>query len=115
MLKSTTGWDNNKGKSGWESNGNGADAFGFNALPAGVSYRYGGFGYVGKLASFWSATARDEFSAYALDLYYNGDQASLHYSSKDLALSVRCLRPTFLLRLFLPRGQRTLLEFFRHQ
>ena len=88
-----------KSKSGWKSDGNGTDAYGFSALPAGrsdVLFAYPGhFTYcsAGKFAYFWSATKYD--SGYD-DVYYMRlsyyDDASLRDNNKYVRLSVRCLR-----------------------
>ena len=80
MLKATNGWD---------SNGNGTDAFGFSALPAGG--RYANFSNAGKYAHFWSVT-ENTFGAYDLILEYNSESASLYDHHKGSAVSVRCLR-----------------------
>ena len=82
MLKST---------SGWKSNGNGEDAFGFSALPAGFC-NFGIFYYDGSHARFWSST--EYVSDYASYMYldYSNDYASLNSYGKNFAYSVRCLR-----------------------
>lgn len=77
-----------KSRSGWYDNGNGSDAFGFSALPAG--FRYGsGYGYS---AYFWSAT--EHISSYAYNVYLVNDKeiASLNGDLKNSAFSVRCLK-----------------------
>lgn len=86
MLKSTTGWEEEDGKSG-----NGLDAFGFNVLPAG-RIDGGDFNFAGKLAGFWSATKCNGEDAYYLDLSYSTEEAALDDEEKDDAYSVRCLR-----------------------
>ena len=81
-----------KSTSGWMEDGNGTDAFGFSALPAG-NYRNGRFGGVGDYAYFWSTTEehyRDD--AHGMFLYYHADYADLSYDNKEVAGSVRCLR-----------------------
>lgn len=87
VLKSITGWRDDDGE-----RGNGLDAFGFNALPAGHRNFDGYFYYAGEYAYFWSATELSEGSAYVLDLGYDHDSAYLNLSYKDSAYSVRCLR-----------------------
>ena len=79
-LKSATGW----------SSGNGTDAFGFSALPAG--YRYGGglFDFEGYTAYFWSSTEYDRH--YACDMYLYYDYAFLVNVNKYHGFSVRCLK-----------------------
>jgi len=56
-----------KSASGWSSNGNGTDTYGFSTLPAGYRNLDGSFGVVGDYANFWSATEGGTGSAY--DLY----------------------------------------------
>ena len=88
MLKSTSGWLDYDGK-----NGNGDDAFGFSALPAG--YRnYNGFYYgEGGYAYFWSSTERNSSNgAYYMYLNYGVDFADLNYGYKNVGFSVRCLK-----------------------
>jgi len=78
-----------KNQSGWVKNGNGDDAFGFSALPAGRYQRYGNYG--GGGAAFWSSTAYGSY--YANYMYLNqGECAYLNYDDKDFGLSVRCLK-----------------------
>ncbi len=81
----------------WE---NGADKFGFSALPAGSygSYSYGTyygsydkeFGYVGRNASFWSSTEGSGYGAYYLGL--DDSTADVFSRGKDYGRSVRCLQ-----------------------
>lgn len=90
MLKSVTGWNSKEGKSG-----NGSDAFGFSALPAGAMDDQCGHGYVsdnkGNLTSFWSSTEMGA-NMYTLDLY-RGDYVFLvNNSFGGDGLSVRCIK-----------------------
>ncbi len=85
-----------KTTSGWNSNGNGTDDFGFAALPGG--YRRGSlnFNNIGDLGIWWSSTEYNIDSAWDRFLsdnnstfgsfYYRGD------GNKYLGLSVRCVR-----------------------
>ena len=85
MLKST---------SGWKSNGNGTDAFGFSAPPAG-GYGGGSFFDDGSKAYFWSSTeyGGDDYDyAYYMHLYCNNELARLDIRTKTPGFSVRCLR-----------------------
>ena len=81
-----------KSQTGWYSNGNGTDAFGFSALPAGSRYNYDYFNYDGYHAYFWSATELYSDLAYLMYLYYFNEYAYLDYDFKDFGFSVRCLR-----------------------
>ncbi|OWV23466.1 hypothetical protein B7988_14705 [Fibrobacter sp. UWB1] len=96
-LFTAVGGQSNAGKvlkslTGWYSNGNGTDAFGFSALPAGDRYYSGGFDYDGYHAYFWSATEDNSGYAYSMFLYYYSELAYLGDGSKNYGFSVRCLR-----------------------
>ncbi|WP_234971855.1 fibrobacter succinogenes major paralogous domain-containing protein [Fibrobacter sp. UWP2] len=81
-----------KSTSGWNSGGNGMDAFGFSALPAGIRNSIGGFSSEGGSADFWSSTEGDSYYAYGMYLYYLNDIAYLDYYDKDVGFSVRCIQ-----------------------
>lgn len=59
-----------KSKTSWKDNGNGSDAYGFNALPTGYS---GGLSFIGEQTHFWSSTetkqqyTNDSARSYRLD------------------------------------------------
>lgn len=99
VLFTAVGGSGNAGKalksgSGWYSNGNGTDAYGFSALPAGSGDYDGDFYGAGRSAYFWSAT-RYEYSCYYafyMDLDYNYEYAYLGYGDKGNAFSIRCLK-----------------------
>jgi len=82
-----------KSTSGWHSDGNGTDAYGFSVFPAGYRNYDGGFYSAGSLARFWSASQGENYSyyAYSMFLYYNSENAYLYYY-KYYGYSVRCLR-----------------------
>ena len=81
-----------KSTSGWYDDGNGTDAYGFSALPAG--FRYYDRDYdAGTHASFWSATEKDSNNVYYMQLFRNVDDAGLPtFESEGSERSVRCLR-----------------------
>ncbi len=79
-----------KATSGWNNNGNGSDAYGFSALPAGYRFSDGDFYDAGYDAYFWSATEYDTVTARSMDL--NFSDAYLYDHRKYLAFSVRCLK-----------------------
>ena len=86
-LKSTSGWGSLKGVSG-----NGTDAFGFSALPAGYRDLRGKYNSEGSFAQFWSSTEDDSYYAYYMNIYLE-TYASLNLSSsKPYGYSVRCLK-----------------------
>jgi uncharacterized protein (TIGR02145 family) len=103
-LKSAFGWNDYKDKSG-----NGTDAFGFSALPAGsaecvISVRdgyddefvCGAYGHEGYSAFFWIFTEENSYSmGLFMQLSYLDDDAGLYYRSKkdyNYRYSVRCLQ-----------------------
>lgn len=81
-----------KSQTGWNNNGNGTDAYGFSALPAGRRNYYGNFDYDGYYAYFWSATEYGIYFAYYMYLGYDYESADLYYYHKFNGFSVRCLR-----------------------
>ncbi|MCQ2106588.1 MAG: fibrobacter succinogenes major paralogous domain-containing protein [Fibrobacter sp.] len=88
VLKSKTGWNEYEGKSG-----NGTDALGFRALPAGAYCSpFDAFNIEGSSAGFWSSTGDNSNGAYDLDLFYNRELAGVNYDGKDNGFSVRCVR-----------------------
>ena len=81
-----------KSTSGWNNNGNGTDAFGFSALPAGARYYNGSYYKVGYEAYFWSFSENGGIYAYAMYLHSGDGRAYLDDYDKDFGLSVRCLK-----------------------
>jgi len=82
-----------KAKSGWNNNGNGMDEFGFSALPGGNRYSGSGFGNVGNLGYWWSAS-KDEDYGFPCGRFmgYNYDRAGWDIYFKSFLLSVRCVQ-----------------------
>ena len=78
-----------KSMSGWSSSGNGMDAFGFSALPAGYC---NGYFYNESKAYFWSSTEYSSYLADAMFLGYDGDNGYLGSSNMNNGFSVRCLK-----------------------
>ncbi len=89
-----------KSTSGWNDNGNGTDAYGFSALPAGIGLQGGPFQQLGYMANFWSATRViesnvDDFysdAAFVMTLGQSSDHAFLPSQHMYFASSVRCLK-----------------------
>ena len=81
-----------KATSGWNSSGNGTDAFGFSVLPAGYRDYSGKCNGEGFSTFFWSSTEYDSDHAYKMYLYYDGDDARLKADLKGSGSSVRCLQ-----------------------
>jgi len=80
-----------KSTSGWNTNGNGTDDFGFSALPGGIYYNT--FEYVGDYGFWWTATKSNNLyaNAYSRSMGYvnaMGENDSYWWGS---GLSVRCL------------------------
>ncbi|SOE76042.1 major paralogous domain-containing protein [Fibrobacter sp. UWT3] len=79
-----------KSTSGWFKKGNGTDALGFNALPAG--YRGEKYDGIGGYAYFWSATVTPDDLAYYLFLDFSSKAASMNAFPKGDYRSVRCVK-----------------------
>ena len=80
-----------KSQTGWLNHGNGTDAYGFSAFPAGSRDNYDAFDDEGDVAYFWSATEYYLHGAYSIYLYYSAEDAYLDGLYKTYAYSVRCL------------------------
>ncbi len=84
-----------KSRDGWFKKGNGSDALGFRALPAGYRGADGKFDGIGGYAYFWSATEdaeNREANAFYLFLSFSSDAASINAFAKEDNRSVRCVR-----------------------
>lgn len=93
-----------KARDGWFKKGNGSDALGFKALPAGYGFANvvasgpassNKFDGIGGYAYFWSATEDSEnreSNAYYLFLSFSNKSASVNSFSKSDLRSVRCVR-----------------------
>ena len=81
-----------KSQTGWYRNGNGTDAFGFSALPAGDKSDNGYFYHAGDIAYFWSATGNSDHFAYLMYLGYGYKYADLYDDNKNYGYSVRCVK-----------------------
>ncbi len=82
-----------KSTSGWTSSGNGTDAFGFSALPAGFRPDDGYYDGEGGFTDLWSSTEYGSDRAFSMSLGYDGDGALLSDCSKTYyGFSVRCLK-----------------------
>lgn len=94
-LKSTSSWDTDIDGSkicvsNCDVNGNGTDAYGFSALPAG--WKSGDFAFEGVDAYFWSVSSAPYGNCYYMQLHFYNEQAFLDYKGYIDALSVRCLK-----------------------
>jgi uncharacterized protein (TIGR02145 family) len=80
-----------KSKSGWYSDGNGTDAYGFSALPGGYHYSGGNFDNAGSRGYWWTATEYNADNAYLRYMTYYVDNVYSDNSNKSYAWSVRCV------------------------
>lgn len=80
-----------KSSSGWFKKGNGSDALGFSALPAGY-WSQGKFDGIGGYAYFWSSSDSEDGLAYYLFLDFSSKEAVLNAFDKGSARSVRCVK-----------------------
>jgi uncharacterized protein (TIGR02145 family) len=87
LLKATSGWNDDKGKSG-----NGTDKYGFSALPGGVGYSSGSFDYAGNYGDWWSSTEYGAYNANGQYMYYGYGSVYWGYYAKYSLHSVRCLQ-----------------------
>jgi uncharacterized protein (TIGR02145 family) len=83
-----------KSTSGWNSNGNGTDEYGFSALPGGNGYSTSSFSSVGDRGIWWSATESNAAYAYSQYMRYSdADVGSYGYGyDKTYFFSVRCVK-----------------------
>lgn len=84
-----------KSRDGWFKKGNGSDALGFRALPAGYRGAEGKFDGIGGYAYFWSVTEdseKRESNAFYLFLSFISDAASINAFAKEDYRSVRCVK-----------------------
>ncbi len=81
-----------KSRNGWSENGNGTDEFGFSALPGGTRVGSGVFGLINYHGYWWTATSQRTNDAWLRIVYYNYSNIDRISDSKELGLSVRCVR-----------------------
>jgi len=81
-----------KATSGWNSNGNGQDSYGFSALPGGDGYSDGSFGNVGNIGSWWSSSEYDASDVWYRYMHYEVEYALYRHGVKSSLKSVRCLQ-----------------------
>ena len=81
-----------KAASGWNSNGNGTNNYGFSALPGGWRNSDGSFFEVDSNSSWWSATEYNSSNASSRNVLYNGSIVGEYSSDKFNLCSVRCVQ-----------------------
>lgn len=81
-----------KSTSGWSSNGNGSDSYGFSVMPngnkSGDSYYY----TPGMASSIWSSTETELSYAAVMGMYYSDSNAKIQKVRKSSDAVVRCLK-----------------------
>jgi uncharacterized protein (TIGR02145 family) len=87
-----TGGKKLKAISGWNSNGNGTNDYGFSALPGGYGDSDGSFSSVGNSGNWWDATEYNASYAYRESMFYNYNYASNGTYNKSRLLQVRCVQ-----------------------
>lgn len=94
FLKSQTGWINTNKVYDYDRDGNGTDAFGFSAFPAGCRNWYRGDLYLnnGSHAYFWSASETSGSDSYIVYMSYSNKSAALLSYEKNYGFPVRCLK-----------------------
>ena len=80
-----------KSTSGWYGNGNGSDAFGFGALPAGFRLE-GTFYDIRNEAHFWTSIEYSTTTAFYRYLSDNSTKQESSYDFKNSTASVRCVK-----------------------
>ena len=80
--------------SGWYSNGNGTDLFGFSGMPCGYRFNNGAFYYQGRNGLWWSSTDGNSTCAWNRYTAYNNPQVDRDFGNdnKEFGFSVRCIR-----------------------
>jgi len=86
-LKALSDWNDYDGNSG-----NGTDDYGFTALPGGYGDSNGGFGDVGDIGNWWSASEHSADSAGARAISKEYTSVFRGNTDKDKLSSVRCVK-----------------------
>lgn len=81
-----------KSTSGWEEDGNGTNSSGFSGLPGGSRSWNGTFKGIGDDGNWWSSSENNTYFPWTRNLYYENGNLYRFYTSKELGLSVRCLK-----------------------
>ena len=94
--KSAEGWNNVgthlKSETGWVSNSNGTDDFGFKGLPGGLRRENGDFlNILGAAGYWWSSTGSGGMATFRA-LVWNGTVFGQGEMIKDFGFSVRCIK-----------------------
>jgi uncharacterized protein (TIGR02145 family) len=82
-LKTTYGWSNNR---------NGADLYGFGALPAGVGVYNSEYGLLGEVCEFWTSHFWSSAEVFVHTLHFQRNGSLRSYGSNSWGFSVRCIK-----------------------
>ncbi len=81
-----------KSMSGWVSDVNGTDEFGFNAQPAGERWNTGTFLYMGSLTAWWVVEDCNDTWANIRYVESGSDKIGRRCYTKNVGYSIRCLK-----------------------
>ncbi len=81
-----------KSTSGWYSNGNGTNIFGYTVLPGSYRQNNGVYGQHERYAYFWTSNIYDATQAYKRYFYYDNNAVTRSYTPKNSGYSIRCLK-----------------------
>jgi uncharacterized protein (TIGR02145 family) len=74
------------------NSGNGTNSSGFSALPGGFRNANGEFEKIGQQCNFWSSTPQYTLYGRYRSLSNTENELIMNYATKDLGMSVRCLK-----------------------
>jgi len=81
-----------KSSAGWKDGNGGNNDSGFTAVATGFCGNGGGFIEAGIKADWWSSTDCGDFCAFACELLYNSDDASINEAGMASGFNVRCVK-----------------------
>ncbi|MBT7092142.1 MAG: hypothetical protein HN936_02780, partial [Bacteroidetes bacterium] len=81
-----------KSRDGWKNGGNGSNSSGFNALPGGYHFLYGGDFDVGAVTYYWTSTPKGSSYSWKRLLYYSNPGIDRSDADNYLGFSVRCIK-----------------------
>lgn len=76
----------------WYKGGNGSNLTGFNGLPSGSRDFEGYFYYVLKTKFMWTKDSYDDLNAWYFYLEYTDDELKKYGASKNMGMSIRCIK-----------------------
>ncbi len=81
-----------KSNTGWFNDGNSPNSSGFTAVPGGLRYYDGRFGFFSYFGYFWSSEYRNSTDAWYRNLSYDNTIVYQNFDKKILGYSVRCIK-----------------------